>query len=87
MIRPFFTELALFLSPFLAYALFLWATRAGVIGVGAWSAPRLGWLSIAALALVIASLLFLAEFTGAPPRSTYVPAHMENGQLVPGVEK
>jgi hypothetical protein len=33
------------------------------------------------------SFLFLAQFGGAPPRSTYVPAHMENGRLVPGTER
>jgi hypothetical protein len=87
MIRPIFTEFALFVAPFVAYALFLWATRAGVLDLKAWSAPRVGWLSITALALVIVSLLLLAEFSGAPPRSTYVPAHMENGQFVPGIEK
>ena len=26
-------------------------------------------------------------FSGAPPRSTYVPAHIEDGKFVPGVEK
>ena len=31
MIRPVFTEVALFLVPFLVYAVFLWATRAGVL--------------------------------------------------------
>jgi len=31
MIRPVFTEIALFLLPFLVYAVFLWATRAGVL--------------------------------------------------------
>jgi hypothetical protein len=87
MIRPFFTEIALFVAPFVAYALFLWATRTGVLDISAWSAPRLVWLTIAALVLVIASFLALAEFGGAPPGSTYVPAHMENGRLVPGVEK
>jgi hypothetical protein len=87
MIRPIFTELALFLTPFVAYAIFLWATRAGVLDLSAWSTPRLAWLAIAALGLVIASFLFLAEFSGAPPGSTYVPAHMENGRLIPGVEK
>ena len=30
MIRPFFTEVALFLTPFAVYAIFLWATRAQV---------------------------------------------------------
>jgi hypothetical protein len=87
MIRTISTELALFLTPFVAYAIFLWATRAGVLDVSAWSTPRLAWLAIAALVLVIASFLFLAEFSGAPPGSTYVPAHMENGRFVPGVEK
>ena len=28
MIRPVLTELALFLAPFVVYAIFLWATRA-----------------------------------------------------------
>ncbi|MDU6494976.1 DUF6111 family protein, partial [Bradyrhizobium sp.] len=43
--------------------------------------------TVAALLLVIASLVLLAEFSGAPPHSTYVPAHIENGRLVPGAEK
>ena len=30
MIRPIFTELALFLTPFVVYAAFLVATRAGI---------------------------------------------------------
>jgi len=84
MIRPIATELALFLAPFAAYAVFLWATRAGVLDVSAWSAPRLMWLTVTALLLVIASFLVLAQITGAPPGATYVPAHMENGRFVPG---
>jgi len=87
MIRPIFTELALFLAPFVAYALFLWATRTGVLDVSAWSLPRLAWLTITALVLVVVSFVVLAQFSGAPPRSTYIPAHMENGRLVPGAEK
>jgi hypothetical protein len=87
MIRPVFTEVALFITPFVLYALFLWATREGVLDVDAWSMPRLIWLTICALLLVIMSFLFLAQFGGAPPGSTYVPAHMENGRLVPGTER
>jgi uncharacterized protein DUF6111 len=87
MIRPILTELALFMTPFAAYAVFLWATRAGVVDTSSWSVPRLLWLSVSALALVIASFLLLAEFSGAPPGTTYIPAHMENGRLVPGTEK
>jgi hypothetical protein len=87
MIRPIFTEFALFVAPFAAYALFLWATRTGVLDVSAWSLPRLVWLTVAALVSVITSFLVLAEFSGSPPGSTYVPAHLENGRLVPGTEK
>ena len=87
MIRPILTEFALFITPFVLYALFLWATREGVLDVNAWSMPRLMWLTATALLLVIASFVLLAEFGGAPPGSTYVPAHMENGRLVPGTER
>jgi hypothetical protein len=36
---------------------------------------------------VIISFILLAHFSGAPPNSTYTPAHVENGKFVPGVEK
>jgi hypothetical protein len=87
MIRQVATELALFLAPFAAYALFVWASREGVISVSAWSPPRLIWLTVVALALVIAGFVGLAQFGGAPPGSTYVPAHMENGRFVPGTQR
>jgi hypothetical protein len=84
MIRPLFTELALFLVPFLLYAVFLWATRADLLHPDAWSWPALAWLTLASLATVVVSFVVIAQFSGAPPRSTYVPAHLENGTLVPG---
>jgi Family of unknown function (DUF6111) len=87
MIRQFATEIALFLSPFAAYALFLWATKTGVLDVSAWSPPRLTGLTVAALMLVIAGFMVLAQFSGAPPGSTYVPAHLENGRFVPGAQR
>jgi hypothetical protein len=42
---------------------------------------------LGALLLTIFSLLLLAHFSGAPPKSTYVPAHIENGRLIPGREE
>jgi hypothetical protein len=66
MIRQIVTELTFFVAPFAAYALFLWATRAGVVDLSAWPLPRLLWLTIAALALVIASFSVLVQFSGAP---------------------
>jgi hypothetical protein len=87
MVRPLLTETLLFLAPFAAYAVFLWATRAGVLHPLSWSLPVLGWLAAVALVLMIASFFVLAQFSGAPPGSTYVPAHLENGKLVPGTLK
>jgi hypothetical protein len=87
MIRPVFTEVALFLIPFLTYAVFLWATRTGVLDPAAWSVTRLAWLLIAALSLMVGSFVVLAQFGGAPAGSTYVPAHVDDGKLRPGVTK
>jgi hypothetical protein len=84
MIRPFLIEVSLFLAPFVAYAIFVWATRAGVLDPKSWSLPILGWLTLAAFVLMIGSFVVMAQFGGAPPNSTYVPAHMEDGRLVPG---
>ena len=44
-------------------------------------------LVLGSLLLVVISFILLAHFSGAPPNSTYIPAHMENGKFVPGVEK
>lgn len=87
MIRPFLIEVSLFLAPFVVYAVFVWATRAGVLDPSAWSLPVLGWLLLAAFALMIVSFVVMAQFGGAPPNSTYEPAHMEDGRLVPGTTR
>ena len=87
MIRTLFTEGALFLSPFAAYAIFLWATRAKVIDPTVWPLRTIWWLTIFALAAMIGGFVVIAEFSGAPVGSTYIPAHLENGRLVPGTTK
>ncbi len=87
MIRPALTEIGIFLIPFGVYVLFLLATRAGVLTPSSWPIQMVARLVIGSLVLVIVSLVFLAQFSGSSPNSTYIPAHVENGQLVPGVEK
>src|SRR5262245_57493516 len=87
MIRPIFTELALFLAPFAVYAVFLWATKAGVLEPQHWSLPKVAWLVLSALLLMIGSFVVLAQFGGSPPGTTYIPAHVEDGVLVPGQTK
>ena len=87
MIRPALTEIGIFLVPFAVYAAFLVATRAGVFATASWPTVMVVRLAISAFVLVIVSLLLLAHFSGAGPVSTYVPAHLENGKLVPGTDK
>lgn len=84
MIRGIVINVLLFLTPFAVYAAFLFATRAGVLHPESWPLRILVWLTLAAAVLLLASSLFLAQRSGAPAGSNYVPPHMENGRLVPG---
>ena len=87
MIRPALTEIGIFLIPFAVYALFLLATRSALLAPSSWPIRMVAQLALGSLLLVIVSFVLLAHFSGAPPNSTYIPAHMENGKFVPGVEK
>ncbi|MDH6262972.1 DUF6111 family protein [Bradyrhizobium sp. BR13661] len=87
MIRTVLTEIGIFLIPFAVYALFLAATRSGLFVQSSWPITIVARLVLAALVLVIAGLIGLAHFSGAAPNSTYVPAHVENGRLVPGAQR
>ena len=87
MIRPVLTEIGIFLIPFAVYALFLAATRSGLFVQSSWPITIVARLILVALVLVIAGLVGLTHFSGAAPDSTYVPAHVENGRLVPGTQR
>jgi len=87
MIRPALTEIGIFLIPFGVYVLFLFATRSAVMAPSSWPVQVIARLVLGSLLLVIVSLILLAQFSGSSPNSTYIPAHIENGKLVPGVEK
>jgi hypothetical protein len=54
---------------------------------GAWSLPRVAWLVIAALVLMLGSFVVLAQWGGSPPELDHVPAHTEDGRFVPGETK
>ena len=84
MIRPVFTELALFLAPFVIYAIYLVATKSALLTLESWPPKVLATLAICALVLMIGSFVYLSHFAGAPPGSTYEPAHVEDGKFVPG---
>lgn len=87
MIRPLLVEAVIFLTPFALYVAFLAATRAGVLHPDSWPLNRVVFLSVVAVLLTAISLFAFFGPTGAPPGSTYTPAHLENGKLVPGTEK
>ncbi len=87
MIRPALTEVAIFLIPFAVYALFLVASQSALMAKTSWPVHIIAKLVLGSLLLVVVSFILLAHFSGAPPSSTYIPAHIENGQFVPGVEK
>ena len=87
MIRPVLTEIGIFLIPFAVYAVFLIARRNGIFIKTSWPLAIVGKLVLAALLLVIVSLVLLANFSGAPPGTTYTPAHVEDGKLIRGSEK
>lgn len=84
MIRPALNEIALFLAPFAAYAIFLLVTRAAVFDRQSWTPRIVVWLTGIAFVLMIVSFIFLAHFSGIPIGSTYVPAHVEDGKFIPG---
>jgi Family of unknown function (DUF6111) len=87
MIRQILTEIFFFIMPFALYVVFLWAIKAEILHPDSWPASRIATLTIVALALMAVSFFYFAEYTGAPPGSTYIPAHMENGKFVPGTVK
>jgi hypothetical protein len=85
MIRPVLTELALFVAPFVAYAIYLLATKSAVLEKASWPPKTLAGLGIVAFMLMIGSFLYLSHYAGAPPGADYIPAHIDaTGKFVPG---
>jgi hypothetical protein len=82
MMRVTVETLLLFALPFAAYALWLRVARDTAFDPSHWSRAAI-WLAMAGLALV--ALAFLLTGLLAERRTGgYVPAHVEDGRLVPG---
>ena len=73
-----------FLLPFGAYALWLIMTRRAVPTIADWEVRTIGYLALAGAALVVLVLVAFVHFDADPPGGVYVPAHIENGKVVPG---
>jgi hypothetical protein len=84
MIRPLLIEFALFLAPFAAYAAYVWFAKGEMLEQEHWPLRVVAILAGVALVLVVGCFLAIVHFSGAPIGSTYVPAHLEDGKLIPG---
>ena len=87
MIRPILTEIGLFLTPFVLYARVSCDHARERAAAQSWRCRGSPALLVVSLVLMVGSFLVLAQFSGAPPGSTYVPAHIENGKFVPGTTR
>jgi Family of unknown function (DUF6111) len=83
MAREVLEPLALFLSPFAVYALYLLLRARYPLEVQHWTRGRVSIMTLVGLAAAVLGLIAINAF--APRgRGVYIPAHVENGVLVPG---
>jgi hypothetical protein len=85
MIRVIFENLLLFIVPFILYSVWLKMVQKSTLDPENWSRSLLVLVSagfILVALFFVASGLFAERHLGA-----YMPAHLENGQLVPGTFK
>jgi hypothetical protein len=71
-------ELALFLAPFAAFA--IWRFMAMERG------PSIQLVAVTAcvVILLIGAMIWLSQEAALPPGTTYAPAQLENGRVIPG---
>ena len=79
MLRILLQYLLPLLLPFLAYLVYARLTRRAGLN----DAPWLG-LAAAGVGLLVVSLVTWSIMSGAEPGETYVPARVEDGEVVPG---
>jgi hypothetical protein len=83
MLRVILEPALLFLSPFLAYVVYLYLRNRYPFAVDHWTRSAVSSLALAGLAVAVAGL-FLLGFFSERHGGAYVPAHIENGRLIPG---
>jgi hypothetical protein len=83
MARAFFETFGLFLAPFAAFAFYLILRSRYPLAMEHWTRGRLSVLTLVGLAAATAGLL-LATSLAPRGHGRYVPAHIENGIIVPG---
>ena len=83
MLRAVLEPLALFLTPFIAFAIYLALRARYPLAIEHWTRGRVSTMTL--IGLTIAVIGMLGVGLSAPRgHGAYVPAHVENGQLIPG---
>ena len=83
MLRAVLEPTALFLSPFALFAIYLVLRARYPLAIEHWTRSRISTLTLAGLVFAVAGMVLVA-FYAPRGKGVYVPAHVENGQLVPG---
>ena len=83
MIRVVAESVALFLVPFVAFALYLLVRRRNPASVDAWAGGTAAGLALVGLAFAALAIFAFGLFEDRP-KGAYVPAHVEDGRVVPG---
>lgn len=83
MLRAVLEPLALFLSPFALFAIYLVLRARYPLAVEHWTKSRVSTLTLIGLIVAVGGMILFGVYA---PRGlgVYIPAHVENGQLVPG---
>jgi hypothetical protein len=83
MLRAVLEPLALFLSPFFVFAIYLVVRARYPLAIEHWSRGRVSTLTLVGLFIAIIAL-FIFGLNAPRGHGVAVPAHIENGVLVPG---
>jgi hypothetical protein len=81
--RAVVESLGLFLAPFLVFAVYLVLRARYPLAIEHWTRSRVATLVLLGLAAALIGMLLLIS-TAPRSQGVYVPAHVENGALVPG---
>jgi hypothetical protein len=81
--RDLWEPALLFFTPFIAYAGLLLLRRAAPFSSKHWTQGTVSTLTLCGLAIAIVFMLGYGLFAERH-KGAYVPAHIENGQIVPG---
>ena len=83
MLRTVFETVGLFVLPFVAFAVYLGLRARFPLATEHWTRGRLSWLAIAGLAAAAIGLM-AANLLAPRGHGRYLPAHLEQGVIVPG---